>query len=632
MTKIIKIGLSAGHGLYTAGKRCLKSIDPKETREWVLNDRIAVKIEEKLKGYEGIEIHRLDDRTGQRDVPLKERTDMANSLKLDFVDDIHHNAGINGGSGGGITVIRHHITGQSTKDYQDIMYDKIIKHTGLKGNRSNPKPTQNLHMCRETDMSTLTAEHGFMDSTTDVPIILTEKFAEQCANAHVEFYVEVFNLKKKKVPVVGGESNMIYRIRKEWVDATTQKGAYSSLENAISTAKSLDGYKVFDNNGKQVYPEVVKKNEHWAKKHYDNLISKGFKFVDTEFDKEVALGNVYKLFDELTNNVVISEPNNKKEPEIENDVIEILQIEYKRVLKHGMKGEDIRKLQVALVELGYDPKGIDGVFGNGCLASVKTFQRNSGLVVDGLFGLASYNKINELLRRKSDGEAVSSPRIKYEVLRPDSQTTVVKIPHKNIKEIKTIIANNKSKSETLQSMKNRTGVDLIINGGLFYYSDKYKDNHSLNLLVHEGKTIVAGTYSRYSLMTEKDGSYEFGWYSWNKDRVTGIGGSPALIVDGKINLDKGSLDNNIHNSKHPRSAIGMNNTHFFMVVIDGRKPSSNLYGMTNKELAEFMLNKLKCTSAIGLDGGLSSTLIGDNILNKSYTGRGLHNGLGIKLK
>ena len=35
------IALDAGHGMGTAGKRCLKSIDPNQTREWFLNDRIA---------------------------------------------------------------------------------------------------------------------------------------------------------------------------------------------------------------------------------------------------------------------------------------------------------------------------------------------------------------------------------------------------------------------------------------------------------------------------------------------------------------------------------------------------------------------------------------------------------------
>ena len=41
---MFKIALSAGHYKYTAGKRCMKSLDPNETREWILNDRIADRV------------------------------------------------------------------------------------------------------------------------------------------------------------------------------------------------------------------------------------------------------------------------------------------------------------------------------------------------------------------------------------------------------------------------------------------------------------------------------------------------------------------------------------------------------------------------------------------------------------
>ena len=39
--QMLKLALDAGHCLHTSGKRCLKTIDPNQTREWVLNDRIA---------------------------------------------------------------------------------------------------------------------------------------------------------------------------------------------------------------------------------------------------------------------------------------------------------------------------------------------------------------------------------------------------------------------------------------------------------------------------------------------------------------------------------------------------------------------------------------------------------------
>ena len=53
---MFKLAISAGHYKYTSGKRCLKTLDPKETREWVLNDRIADKIEKMLASYDGVEI------------------------------------------------------------------------------------------------------------------------------------------------------------------------------------------------------------------------------------------------------------------------------------------------------------------------------------------------------------------------------------------------------------------------------------------------------------------------------------------------------------------------------------------------------------------------------------------------
>lgn len=46
-----------------------------------------------------------------------------------------------------------------------------------------------------------------------------------------------------------------YRVRKSWTDASSQKGAYTSLTNAKACAKANSGYKVFDWDGNQIYPE-----------------------------------------------------------------------------------------------------------------------------------------------------------------------------------------------------------------------------------------------------------------------------------------------------------------------------------------------------------------------------------------
>ena len=196
VNNVFKIALNAGHGLYTPGKRCLETLDKTETREWVLNSRICNKVEEKLKAYKGYEVIRLDDVSGKTDTPLVTRTDKANSWGADFYLSIHHNAGVNGGSGGGIIAIVYLNASEKSKEWQEALYNNLIKHTNLKGNRSTPLSKQNLHECRESDMPCVLLELGFMDSSTDVPIIVTEEFADKCATAIVEVLVKKGGLTK----------------------------------------------------------------------------------------------------------------------------------------------------------------------------------------------------------------------------------------------------------------------------------------------------------------------------------------------------------------------------------------------------------------------------------------------------
>lgn len=199
---MFKIALNAGHGINTPGKRCLKSIDKNETREWFLNSRICNKIEEKLKDYSGYELIRLDDKSGKTDIPLKERTTKANNFKADFYLAIHHNAGINGKNGGGIISIVYKglKDGCQTCEWQKELYDAIILKTGLKGNRSVPLQKQDLHEVRESNMPAVLLECGFMDSTTDTPVILTDSFAEKVASACTEVLVRKGKLTKKATP------------------------------------------------------------------------------------------------------------------------------------------------------------------------------------------------------------------------------------------------------------------------------------------------------------------------------------------------------------------------------------------------------------------------------------------------
>ena len=175
---MFKLALDAGHGRNTAGKRCDENIDPNKTREWVLNDRICDKIEAKLAGYAGIEVLRVDDPTGAKDISRKDRCKAANEWGADLYLSEHHNAGIKGGKGGGTVVYAHRGANAERKAMQKDLYDTLIAHTGLRGNRAKPLGFADFDVLVGTKMPALLIENGFMDSTTDTPIILTDEFAE----------------------------------------------------------------------------------------------------------------------------------------------------------------------------------------------------------------------------------------------------------------------------------------------------------------------------------------------------------------------------------------------------------------------------------------------------------------------
>lgn len=98
------------------------------------------------------------------------------------------------------------------------------------------------------------------------------------------------------------------------------------------------------------------------------------------------------------------------------------------------------------------------------------------------------------------------------------------------------------------------------------------------------------------------------------DAETAMGGGPTLVRAGKA-----MSWSNIQ-VRHPRSAIGWNKTHYFLVEVDGRQPDLSV-GMTFPELADYMV-QLGCEEAINLDGGGSATMwVLGQVVNSPSEGR-----------
>lgn len=78
-----------------------------------------------------------------------------------------------------------------------------------------------------------------------------------------------------------------------------------------------------------------------------------------------------------------------------------------RVLTHNattmLVGDDVSALQTQLVELGYDLSRADGVFGRRTEEALRSFQREQGLLPDGVCGPATLRVFRQLTRRVVGG-------------------------------------------------------------------------------------------------------------------------------------------------------------------------------------------------------------------------------------
>src|ERR671918_2283237 len=81
-----------------------------------------------------------------------------------------------------------------------------------------------------------------------------------------------------------------------------------------------------------------------------------------------------------------------------------------------MSGDDVVALQERLLELGYDPGRAGGVFDEQTEAALRKFQREYGLVPDGLCGPATLRSLRQLGRKVTGGRPGPHPR--QEPLRP----------------------------------------------------------------------------------------------------------------------------------------------------------------------------------------------------------------------
>lgn len=203
----MKIVIDAGHGPETAGKRC-----PDDSmREYTFNSATAGYVFESLKEYEGVEIIKVYE--NGRDVPLTERTNRANAWNANVYVSIHANASGNEWSTAhGIETFVYTEASQASIALAVAVQRNLIQSTGLE-DRGVKK--DNLHVLRETKMTSILVECGFMTNHTEAELLKSDVYRRKCANAIVKSVVDTYGLKTKDEPVKMPAKDQIPTIQKK---------------------------------------------------------------------------------------------------------------------------------------------------------------------------------------------------------------------------------------------------------------------------------------------------------------------------------------------------------------------------------------------------------------------------------
>jgi len=175
-------------------------------------------------------------------------------------------------------------------------------------------------------------EIGFISNATDVSIFNSKM--DEIAKGILEcFGVELVQNVVVQQPT--NQNSQLYRVRKTWEDAKSQLGAYANLENAKKKCDENEGYSVFDASGKVVYTKATTSTTtdiiYRIRKTWADAGSQKGAYRNLESAKNICDQNPgYSVFDEdgnavYTSKVETTTPPATEEPKVEEPKEEVIQ-------------------------------------------------------------------------------------------------------------------------------------------------------------------------------------------------------------------------------------------------------------------------------------------------------------------
>lgn len=239
-----KIGWNDGHTLSGTGTGAAKII--KETDR---NRRIGALAKKYLLEYENVEIVNCTIDKSEND--MYEAVTKANNANCDLFVSNH----VNGGGGKGFETFYSRKSTQANINKAKIIHKHLVATKSCLLNRRCTDDYSflkfDLYVLINTKMDAVLCEIGFVDNQDCVNAVNDD----EVARAYATGIAEAYGFKKKlsnTTTTSTNNSSGLYRVRRYWTDAASQKGAYAALDSAKKNCPN--GYSVFDSKGKKIYP------------------------------------------------------------------------------------------------------------------------------------------------------------------------------------------------------------------------------------------------------------------------------------------------------------------------------------------------------------------------------------------
>jgi N-acetylmuramoyl-L-alanine amidase len=190
---MVLIAIDPGHGSNTYPPS--KGVPGLPEHEF--NAEVAIRIK-KMLDYNGFKTF-YTQAPHEKDIELNHRTNLANEKKADLFWSIHANFNGNSTVNGSCCFYWH--TAKESKRLAEIWVRKM-KEAGIKLHGSGihpsvPKTWTNLHVVRETKMTALLTENGFMSNPNDLKRLQSSSYRDLVAETHAKAICEFFRVQYK---------------------------------------------------------------------------------------------------------------------------------------------------------------------------------------------------------------------------------------------------------------------------------------------------------------------------------------------------------------------------------------------------------------------------------------------------